>query len=124
LVELVEGLKMSATWDRFHGAALLLAGAGPVKQRLADAFRKYLFDLEIDELPRELRAEFLSLSASLTAGRAVGGLSVIDATVRKFSDAQAAAYAARLISMYGSLGQAPAQAQRAPALRAINSSQG
>jgi hypothetical protein len=115
---------MSATWDRFHGAALLLAGAGPVKQRLAEAFRKYLVDLDIDELPRELRAEFLSLSASLTAGRAVGGLSVIDATVRKFSDAQAAAHAARLISMYGSLAQSQAQAQRAPALRAINSSQG
>ena len=115
---------MSATWDRFHGAALLLAGAGPVKQRLAEAYREYLVDVEIDELPREMRAEFLALSASLTAGRAVGGLNVIDATVRKFSDKQAAGYAARLITMYGSLAQVQTPAQRAPALRAINSSQG
>ena len=115
---------MSATWDRFHGAALLLAGAGPVKQRLAEAYHKYLVDVETDELPRELRAEFLSLSASLTAGRAVGGMSVIDATVRKFSDAQAAAYAGRLITMYGLLAKSQVHAQRPPSLRAINSSQG
>jgi hypothetical protein len=114
---------MAATWDRFHGAALLLAGAGPVKQRLADAFCKHLVDLEIEELPRELRAEFQSLSASLTSGRAVGGLGVIEATCRKLSDAQAAAYAGRLITMYAVLAQSQAHAQRAPALRAIHSSQ-
>ena len=114
---------MSATWDKFHGAALLLAGAGPVKQRLADAFRTHLADLEVEELPRELRAEFMSVSASLTSRRAMGGLGVIDATVRKLSEAQAAAYAGRLITMYGLLSQSQAQAQRAPALRAINSSQ-
>ena len=114
---------MSATWDRFHGAALLLAGAGPVKQRLADAFRTHLVDLDVDALPRELRAEFRSLSASLTSGRAIGGSSVIDATVRKLSDAQAATYSGRFIVMYGQLAQSRAQAQRAPALRAINSSQ-
>jgi hypothetical protein len=114
---------MSATWDRFHGAALLLAGAGPVKQRLADAFRTQLVDLDVEALPRELRAEFRSLSASLTSGRAVGGSSVIDATVRKLSDAQAATYSGRFIVMYGQLAQSRAQSQRAPALRAINSSQ-
>jgi hypothetical protein len=126
LVGQVEGIDVSVTWDKFHGAALLLAGAGPVKQRLADAFQKYLVNLEIDELPREVRGEFLSLSASLTAGRAVAGQSVIDATVRKFSDAQAAACAGRLITMYGSLAQSQPQshAQRGPSLRAINSSQG
>src|SRR4026209_2570447 len=114
---------MSATWDKFHGAALLLAGAGPVKQRLADAFRTHLVDLDAKDLPRELRAEFLSLSASLTSGRAVGGSSVFDTTVRKLSEVQAAAFAGRFIVMYGQLAQSRAQAQRAPALRAINSSQ-
>jgi hypothetical protein len=114
---------MSATWDRFHSAALLLAGAGPVKQRLADAFRTHLVDLDVEELPRQLRAEFLSLSASLTSERAVGRSSVIDATVRKLSDAQAAAFSGRFIVMYGLLAQSRAPAQRAPALRAINSSQ-
>jgi hypothetical protein len=114
---------MSTAWDRFHGAALLLAGAGPVKQRLAHAFRTHLVDLEIEELPRELRADFLALAKSLTAGRAVGGMGVIDATVRKLSDAQAAAYTGRLIAMYGALAQSQGRAQRTPALRAINSSQ-
>jgi hypothetical protein len=112
---------MSATWDRFQGAALVLVGAGPVKQRLADAFRIHLLDLDVEELPRELRAEFLSLSASLTARRAAGGQSIVDATVRKLSDAQAAGFAARLIAMYGQLAQSQAAAPR-PALRAIGSS--
>jgi hypothetical protein len=114
---------MSATWDRFHGAVLVLSGAGPVKQRLADAFRKYLADLDVETLPRELRADFLSLSTSLTSGHAVGGMSVIDATIRKLSDVQAAGYAQRLVTMYGLLAQAqPAAAQRSRALRAIGSS--
>jgi hypothetical protein len=113
---------MSATWERFHGAALLLVGAGPVKQRLAEAFRIHLLDLDAEELPRELRAEFLSLSASLTSRHATCGQGIVDATVRKLSDAQAASFAARLIAMYGQLAQAQAARQRAPALRAIGSS--
>ena len=115
---------MSATWDRFHGAALLLSGAGPVKQRLAEAFKSHLADLDAEDLPRELRAEFRSLSTSLTSGRAVGGMSVIDATVRKLSDAQAAAFTGRVVTMYGQLAQSRAATQRGPSLRAIGSSQG
>lgn len=114
---------MSATWDRFHGAALVLAGAGPVKQRLAKAYRVHLADLDVEELPRELRAEFLTIATSLTAGRAVGGLGVVDATVRKLSDAQAASYASRVVELYGQLAQSPSVMHRTPALRAIGSSQ-
>lgn len=114
---------MSATFERFHGAALVLAGAGPVKQRLADAYRVHLADLDAEELPRELRAEFLGIAGSLTSGRAVGGLGVVEATVRKLSDVQAAACAARLVEMYGQLAQSHSAVQRAPALRAIGSSQ-
>jgi hypothetical protein len=116
---------MSAAWDRVHGAALLLAGAGPVKQRLASAFKTYLADLDIEDLPRELRGEFLALATSLTCVRsAVGAMGVVDATVRKMSDAQAASYATRLIVLYGQLAQTQPAAQRGPALRAIGSSQG
>jgi len=115
---------MSAVWDRFHGAALLLAGAGPVKQRLASAFKTHLADLDAEDLPRELRGEFLALATSLTCVRAAGGrMGVVDATVRKMSDAQAASYARRLIELYGLLSQAQPAAQRGRALRAIGSSQ-
>ena len=114
---------MNATWESFHGAALVLAGAGPVKQRLADAYRSHLADLDVEELPRELRAEFLAIATSLTSGRAMGGLGVIDATVRKLSDMQAAACAVRLVDMFGQLAQSQPAMQRAPALRAIGSSQ-
>ena len=114
---------MYATWERFHGAALVLAGAGPVKLRLADAYRSHLADLDVEELPRELRAEFLAIATSLTSGRAMGGLGVIDATVRKLSDAQAAASAVRLVEMFAQLAQSQPATQRTPALRAIGSSQ-
>jgi hypothetical protein len=115
---------MSAVWDRLHGAALLLAGAGPVKQRLASAFKTHLADLDAEDLPRELRGEFLALATSLTCVRAGGGVGVVDATVRKMSDAQAASYARRLIELYGLLSQAQPAAQRGRALRAIGSLQG
>ena len=114
---------MSATWDKFHGAALLLAGAGPVKQRLLSAYKTHVSGIDVEHLPRELRAEFNALTAALTAGRAVGGLGVVEATVRKLSDGQAASYAARFIALYGLVAQAQGRAQRGPALRAVSSSQ-
>jgi hypothetical protein len=114
---------MSATWDRFHGAALLLAGAAPVKQRLVSAYKEHLSGIDVEDLPRELRAEFVALTAALTAGRAVGGMGVLEATVRKMSDGQAASYAGRFIALYGLVAQAQGRAQRGPTLRAISSSQ-
>ena len=110
---------MTTTWDLFHGAALALVGAGSVKQRLAHAYRRYLFDLDADSLPRELRTDFQWLSERLTSGRAVGGLGVVEATVRKMSDPEASRCAERIIEMFSVLTETQPHAARTHGLRAV-----
>ena len=110
---------MATTWDRFHKAALALVGAGTVKQRLATAYRRYLHDLDPDMLPREVRSDFQALTSKLTSARAVGGLGVVEATVRKMSDSEATRCAERILEMFYML-ESPSQALRPHGLRAVS----
>jgi hypothetical protein len=100
---------MATTWDLFHQAALVLVGAGPIKQRLALAWRRHLHELD-----------FLALSDSLTSERAVGGLGVIEASVRKMSDSQACRCAERIVDLFGTLSESQAHSARPHGLRAVN----
>jgi len=109
---------MATTWDLFHQATLALVGAGTVKQRLALAYRRYLYDVDADTLPREVRSDFQALAAKLTCARAVGGLGVVEATVRKMSDSEATRCAERIVEMFYML-EAPSQAMRPHGLRAV-----
>jgi hypothetical protein len=111
---------MATTWDLFHQAALVLVGAGPIKQRLALAWRRHLHELDAESLPRELRGDFLALSDSLTSERAVGGLGVIEASVRKMSDSQACHCAERIVDLFGTLSESQAHSARPHGLRAVN----
>ena len=52
---------MSRVYDRLETATLLLARAGVIKDRLDSAWRQCLANIEIDDLPRELRPQFLAL---------------------------------------------------------------
>jgi len=113
---------MMTTWDLFHGAALALVGAGTVKQRLALAYRQYLFDLDVEALPRELRSDFQWLSEQVTCGRAMGELGIVEATVRKMSDAEAAVCAERIVEMFSALTEEQPRIARAHGLRAIGGS--
>jgi hypothetical protein len=113
---------MMTTWDLFHGAALALVGAGTVKQRLALAYRQYLFDLDVEALPRELRSDFHGLSERLTSERAMGELGIVETTVRKMSDADAVACAERIIEMFSVLTEEQPRVARAHGLRAIGGS--
>jgi hypothetical protein len=112
---------MTTTWDLFHGAALALVGAGTVKQRLAFAYRQFLFDLDPESLPRELRNDYQWLSEKLTSGRAVGGLGVVEATVRKMSDPDATRCAERIVEMFSVLTETATQSHvaRTHGLRAV-----
>jgi hypothetical protein len=110
---------MATTWDRFHKAALALVGAGTVKQRLAIAYRRYLHDVDPDMLPREVRSDFQALTSKLTSARAVGGLGVVEATVRKMSDLEATRCAERIVEMFYML-ESPSQALRPHGLRAVS----
>ncbi|MBL8266738.1 hypothetical protein [Steroidobacter sp.] len=109
---------MSSAWENFFAATVVLASAGPIKHRLTEAFREHLADLEEDELPREIRDEFTSLSTTLSSVRPMRGENAVQATVRKMSDSEAGDCAVRIVGMLGVLARLQA-AQRAPKLRAV-----
>ena len=115
---------MTTTWELFHQASLALVGAGTVKQRLALAWRRYLYDIDAEMLPRELRSDFQLLGDMLTCERAVGGLGVVEATVRKMSDQQACRCAERIVEMFSFLTETRSQVSRTHALRAISGNGG
>jgi len=109
---------MSSAWENFFAATTVLASVGPIKHRLAEAFREHLADLDEDELPREIREEFTSLSSNLCRVRPMRGETAIQATVRKMSDLEAGGHAVRIVGMLGVLARLQG-AQRTPKLRAV-----
>lgn len=111
---------MQTNWERFRDAVVILAGGGPVKQRLTDAYQAHLHDLDADDLPRELRGPYSALVTALQSGQRVGTLDAISATVRKMSEADAARHAQSIVHMFAGL-QEPAAANRPAVLRAVPS---
>ena len=76
---------MHTNWERFRDAVLLLAGGGPVKQRLTEAYQSHLRDLDPDDLPHDLRGPYTSVVTALQSGQRIGTLDAISASVRKMS---------------------------------------
>lgn len=112
---------MSSVWESFLAATAILVSAGPIKQRLAEAYRVHLAAVNQDDLPREIRDEFCSLSTCLSCVRPMRGETAIQATVRKMSDPEAGRMAVRIVDMLGVI--ARNQSQQRPKLRAVNSSE-
>ena len=110
---------MSSVWENFLAATAILVSAAPIKQRLAEAYRMHLATLNQEELPREIRDEFCSLSRCLSCVSPMRGETAIQATVRKMSDPEAGRIAVRIVDMLGVL--ARTQHQQRPKLRAVNS---
>jgi hypothetical protein len=94
---------MAEPWTHFHSATCMLVGAGPVKQRLIDAYRTHLAALRASELPEDIRAGFESLNAALHSVHAAGGLSAPEVAVRKMSEKEAADHAASILDMFATL---------------------
>ena len=57
---------MNTAWQQLEAAALTLARSGPIKDRLADAYRNHLSLVHAEDLPEGLRAEFCACHAALT----------------------------------------------------------
>jgi len=112
---------MQTSWECFRDAVVVLAGGGPVKQRLTDAVQQQLRDIDPESLPRDLRGPFCALLAALQSGQRVGALDAISASVRKMSEAEAARHAQSIVHMFAGL-QEPAAANRPAVLRAVPSS--
>jgi hypothetical protein len=112
---------MNSAWEHFFAATAVLVSAGPIKHRLAEAYRAHLEGLDHDELPKEIRDDFSTLSTSMCRVRPMRGETAIQATVRKMSDLEAGRVAVRIVNMLGVI--ARVQGQQRPKLRAVNSNE-
>lgn len=110
----------TSAWDRFQGATLSLARSGPIKDRLADAFRRYLAQVREEELPREMREEFRAVSHTLTRERPMlRGEDAVRATIRKMSNDEADRIACSVVRMFGALPHAGAAGRHSSAAQII-----
>jgi hypothetical protein len=92
---------MSTTWEQLEGAALSLARAGSIKDRLAEAFRSHLAEVNADELPESLRQQFRVCHDTLIRERPQPGEDAVRATVRKLSGSEADELASFVVRLYG-----------------------
>ncbi|HEY0768499.1 MAG TPA: hypothetical protein VGD47_11130 [Steroidobacteraceae bacterium] len=101
---------MSTAWEQFEGAALSLARSGPIKNRLADAYRKHLAFVNADQLPDALREEFRVCHDALTHERPLRGEDAVRATVRKMSNRDAEQVAGSVVRLFAALArEAPSE---------------
>ena len=91
---------MSRVYDRLESATLLLARSGAIKDRLDAAWRQYLANIEADDVPRELRLQFLELSGAIQRERPLRGEDAVRATIRKMSNEDAERQAALIVRMF------------------------
>ena len=94
---------MSTAWEQLEGAALSLARSGPIKERLADAFRNHLALVNAEELPDALREEFRACHDALTRERPLRGEDAVRATVRKMSNQQADDVACSVVRLFAAM---------------------
>lgn len=92
-----------AAWESLHKATVELAKSSGLKQRLTDAWSRYLDDLSATEMPGELREDFESLRLAMTRVRPLPGESAVAATVRKMSIPEADACAQRIVALLDAL---------------------
>ena len=111
---------MAALWNAFDGAVRILVGAGPVKQRLIDAWRQHLGALQDKDVPDWLRPRLQTLRATMHTAHPTGGMSAAEVSVRKMSDKDAAGHAMRVLEMYAQLcATYEFDASAAPRLRVV-----
>ena len=91
---------MSRVYDRLESATLLLTRSGAIKERLEGAWRQCLANVEADDVPREVRMQFLELSAQIQRERPLRGEDAVRATIRKMSNEEAECHCALIVRMF------------------------
>ena len=102
---------MSTAWQQLEAAALTLARSGPIKDRLADAYRKHLSLVNAEELPEGLRAEFRACHEALTREAPMRGEDAVRATVRKLSNNEADELACSVVRLFAAMVREDTRAQ-------------
>ena len=91
---------MSRVYDRLESATLQLTRSGAIKDRLSDAWRKNLAIIEAEDMPRDLRLQFLELSSAMQRERPLRGEDAVRASIRKMSNEEAESHAAHIVRMF------------------------
>jgi hypothetical protein len=89
---------------RLEAAALSMTGPGTIKDRLLDAYRSHLEDVQESDLPGAIGAEFAEMTQALHRAQALPGDDVVKASVRKLSNEEARRYAELVVRLYGMSG--------------------
>jgi hypothetical protein len=110
---------MQTSWERFRDASVMLAGAGPIKQRLLQAYQRHLADFATEELPRELRGPYAALADALHRVPRTGTCDTVSASVLKMSEDEAGRHAQEIVRIFGGLSESQAPARPATLLRAV-----
>ena len=87
--------------SRLEAAALSMPGPGTIKDRLLEAYRRHLEDVQESDLPGALSAEFAQMNQALHRAEALPGDDVVRASVRKLSNDEARRYAELVVRLYG-----------------------
>ena len=98
---------MSRVYDRLESATLLLTRSGAIKDRLNAAWRQYLVFIDAEDVPRELRLQFLELSSAMQRERPLRGEDAVRATIRKMSNEEAETHAAHIVRMFCRMSRQP-----------------
>ena len=91
---------MSRIYDRLESATMQFARSGAIKERLESAWRQYLAHLDPDDVPREIRLQFLELTSSIQRERPLRGEDAVRATIRKMSNEEAEKHASLIVRMF------------------------
>jgi hypothetical protein len=94
---------MSTTWEQLEGAALSLVRSGPIKDRLAEAYRNHLAFVRAEDLPEALREDFRACHDALTRERPLRGEDAVRATVRKMSSCEADELACSVVRLFAAI---------------------
>ena len=97
---------MDSTLDQLQRAALRLSQDGSIKDRLADAYASHLLEVDVGDLPEDVREDFAAMCEAMHRERPLPRESVIRASVRKMSNEQAGQHAALVVRTFASLARA------------------
>lgn len=95
---------MSTVMEQMQRAALTLACAGTIKDRLASAYRDHLAPIESADLPRDLAEDLIAVRRAMVRERPLcRSEDAVQATVRKMSNDEAVEIAGRVVMLFGAL---------------------
>src|SRR4030095_6815672 len=91
---------MTLFYDRLETATLHFARSGAIKERLESVWRQYLANIEVDDVPHELRLQFIELASPMQRERPLRGEDAVRATIRKMSNEEAERHASIIVRMF------------------------